>query len=289
MIFSKNKITFLSGAMGTEIQRRGCLTTLPLWSAKVLFEKPELVKEIHKDYIKAGADVITTNTFRTQRRTLRKVGLEKETERINKLAVQLATKAIEEAGADRKIWIAACTTTLEDCYRPNLVPAEKELEKEHREQAELLAGFGIDFFLIETMNTIAEAEVAACAARKTGKPFAISFVPDTSGDIFDGSSWKEAVEALAPLGPIAFLVNCARPEIITESIKKIKECTNIPFGGYGNGDGGPADKEGWEFKNKDDTELYVAEAAKWKKLGATIIGGCCGTNPEYTKRYVKIE
>src|SRR3989344_9335198 len=181
MKFNKEKIYYLEGAVGTEILRRGFPTKLPLWSAKVLFEKPELLKKIYIDYIKAGADIITTNTFRTQRRTLAKAGLEDETERINRLAVEIAVQARKESKVERPIYIAGCMTTLEDCYRPDLVPSQKELEKEHKEQANILSKTPIDFFILETFNSINEAVVAVRAVYNTGKPFIISFTANAQG------------------------------------------------------------------------------------------------------------
>ena len=122
MQFKKEKIYHLAGATGTEILRRGFPTKLPLWSAQVLFEKPELLEQIYLDYIEAGADIITTNTFRTQRRTLAKAGRAGETERINRLAVDIAVQARKKSKATRPIYIAGSITTLEDCYRPDLIP-----------------------------------------------------------------------------------------------------------------------------------------------------------------------
>ena len=131
MQFKKENLYYIEGAVGTEILRRGFPTKLPLWSAQVLFENPELLKNIYKDYIAAGADIITTNTFRTQRRTLEKVGKGNETENINRLAVDIAVDARKESSVDRPVYIAGCMTTLEDCYRPDLVPSQSDLEKEH--------------------------------------------------------------------------------------------------------------------------------------------------------------
>ena len=196
MDFSAKKLYFLAGGTGSEIFRRGFPTKLPLWSAQVLFDKPELLKDIYTDYIKAGADIITTNTFRTQRRTLAKAGLAHETERINRLAVDIAVRARKESGAKHHVLIAGCITTLEDCYRPDLIPSQKELEKEHAEQVQLLADTPIDFFILETFNSIREMAVAAEAVVATGKPFVASFTANVEGDILNGDTWEEAVKQL---------------------------------------------------------------------------------------------
>lgn len=288
MRFNKEKTYYLAGATGTEILRRGFPTELPLWSAKVLFEKPELLKRIYIDYINAGADIITTNTFRTQRRTFAKVGLAHETERINRLAVDIAVEARKEARANRPIYIAGSVTTLEDCYRPDLVPPRAALEKEHGEQARLLADTPIDFFLLETFNSIAEAVVAAKAVSKTKKPFAVSFTANKRGDILNGDTWDGAVKQLLPCNPFAILVNCVPETVATKALEKIRNSTDLPFGVYANGAGTADNKDGWRFSTADSIDKYIHSCSRWIALGATIIGGCCGTNPEYTRAYSRL-
>lgn len=289
MQFKKEKLYYLAGGTGTEIFRRGFPTKLPLWSAQVLFEKPELLKDIYLDYIKAGADIITTNTFRTQRRTLTKAGLAHETERINRLAVDIAVTARKESQATRPIYIAGCITTLEDCYRPDLVPSQPELEKEHREQVALLADTPIDFFLLETFNSIREASVAAKAATATGKPLAVSFTVNADGDILNGDQWGEAIRQLREYNPTAILVNCVPELVATRALEKIKNNTTLPFGAYANGAGEADNQNGWKFTDADHVDSYVHTCTRWIDLGATIIGGCCGTNPEYTRAYSRLK
>lgn len=289
MLFDQKKIYYLAGATGTEILRRGFPTELPLWSAKVLFEKPELLKQIYIDYINAGADIITTNTFRTQRRTLAKAGLAKETGRINRLAVEMAVQAREEANANRPIYVAGCMTTLEDCYRPDLIPTQQEMEQEHGEQAKLLSDTPIDFFLLETFNSIKEGVIAAKAVYATGKPFAVSFTANTSGDILNGDKWNEAVKQLTKFQPLAIMVNCVPAIIATKALNKIQNATSLPFGAYGNGSGEADTANGWKFSTADEIDNYCDQCEEWIRLGATIIGGCCGTNHEYTRVYSKLK
>ncbi|MBI2426936.1 MAG: homocysteine S-methyltransferase family protein [Candidatus Kerfeldbacteria bacterium] len=285
MKFTQNTTLILDGAMGTELQRRGIPTTLPLWSAHALFENPEVVKEIHKDYILAGADIITTNTFRTQRRTLAKAGHEDETEAINRLAVDLAVQARKETRSSRRVHIAGSMTTLEDCYAPDLVPDNTTCRREHAEQAQILAGTPIDFFLLETFNTVREARAAAEAVTRTGKPFAISFMTATNGHLLSGESLEDAIAAIDDLAPMAYLVNCQSPVTATRCILALSELTSVPFGAYANGVGHPDIHHGWVFANGTSAEKYAEAAREWKAIGASIIGGCCGTTPEYTKAY----
>ena len=292
MTIKKDKTYFLSGATGTEIQRRGFKTTLPLWSAKVLFEKPELLVDIYRDYIRAGADILTTNTFRTQRRNLAKAGLEPEIVRINKLATELAVRARESEPVGREIFIAGSMAPLEDCYRPDLVPTDAECVAEHAEQAAILADTPIDFFMLETFNTIREAEAAAKGVVATGKPFWVSFTTRADGVILSGESWEEAIERLSQFSPQAILVNCVPPEVATRALDLIIPTVkkhDFMFGAYANGAGVAGSAEGWDFKSQGSAiDTYVHECKTWRAKGALIIGGCCGTTPEYTTSYSRI-
>ncbi|MEK9139284.1 MAG: homocysteine S-methyltransferase family protein, partial [Bacteroidota bacterium] len=117
----------LDGAMGTELQRRGVDTGLPLWSANALMVHPEVILQIHKEYIEAGADIITTNTFRTTRRTFQRANLPDRSHALTKTALKLAQQA-RESFPDRQLLVAGSIAPVEDCYRPDLVPSEKEME-----------------------------------------------------------------------------------------------------------------------------------------------------------------
>src|SRR5262245_28162111 len=142
----------LDSAMGTELERRGARSQLPLWSAWALVEAPSLVLAIHRDDIEAGADILTANTFRTHRRSLQKGGKARRTEELTEQAVTLARRAAGES--PRPILVAGSLSPLEDCYRPDLVPEDGALWQEHGQQARLLAEAGVDLILAETHNTV---------------------------------------------------------------------------------------------------------------------------------------
>ena len=286
MNFEPNTTYIFDGAMGTELQRRAYHTTLPLWSAKALFDVPDLVQQIHQDYILAGADIIITDTFRTQRRTLAKAGLAHETERINELAVELAVKARDEVKVDRPIYIAASMTTLEDCYEVDLVPDDLALKREHTDQANIFDNTDIDFFLLETFNTIREVKAAAKAVYETGKPMMISFITNHKGDLLSGETLRDAVAVLDRFEPLAYMVNCISVSKADLALPKLKEATNRPVGVQANGDGHAGSDDGWVFdQTNSQLSEYCQACSRWKELGVQFIGGCCGTNPEYTQAY----
>lgn len=159
-------VLLLDGATGTELHRRGVPTTLPLWSAVGLIERPDVVRAIHADYAQAGADIIVANTFRTTRRTLRRAGWEGDVVALNNLACGLAREVAAEGRPGTLV--AGSIAPLEDCYSPWLSPPFTQALTEHREQAQLLAAAGVDVLMVETMPLAAEAEAALIAARETG-------------------------------------------------------------------------------------------------------------------------
>jgi len=270
----------LDAAMGTELQRRGADTRLPLWSARALVESPELVSAIHRDEIAAGAEVLTANTFRTHLRTLAKCGLGERSRELTALAIRLARQAAEAAG--REVFVAGSLSPLEDCYRPDLVPDDEALESEHRQQAESLAAAGVDAILLETHNTVRELAAAARAVRATGLPFVASMVTDASGRLLSGETVGDAARALEPVGPDAISINCVPARRLAADLEHLAAAApGVTLGAYGNL-GLPDDESGWRFADELSPQAYAAEARRWLAIGARLVGGCCGTTPAHT-------
>jgi S-methylmethionine-dependent homocysteine/selenocysteine methylase len=276
----------LDAAMGSDLNRRGLATRLPLWSALGLLERPELVRQIHRDNLLAGADIITTNTFRTTGRTLAKARIDPAlATELDAQAVRLADEArIESSRPDA--FIAGSVAPLEDCYSPVFeLPAEAALA-EHRAQARNLAAADVDLLMVETMPTSAEAAIALQAATETGLPATIGFVcdvPDARGPVrlISGETLAEAVARVLPLGPAAILVNCAPSPVITAALRELRVLTDLPFGGYANA-GHIADEVGWSPAGGMTGDEYALHVAEWLALGARVVGGCCGTHPVHT-------
>lgn len=281
MLASKSPL-ILDGAMGTELQRRGVDTGLPLWSANALIVHPEVVLQIHKDYLEAGADIITTNTFRTTRRTFRRANLPDRSLPLTKTAIALAHQAREEF-SNREILVAGSIAPLEDCYRPDLVPSDNELRGEHTELAYRLAEGGVDFILLETMNTMREAYAACKAAKGTGKEVVVSFICDAEGRLLGGESLSDAVRMISEQEPTAFSVNCVSPRHLKPSFDGLKSATGLPIAVYGNVGLPESDKHGWEFTRNVLEAEYERFAVEWVRNGASIVGGCCGTTPAYIR------
>ena len=276
------RVLVLDGATGTELTRRGVDTSLPLWSAGALRDKPDVVRAIHAEYVQAGADILVANTFRSNVRALRNAGLLDQGESLNRRAVDLAKEAADGASADRKhpVWIAASVAPVEDCYSPELVPDEKTLAEEHGRMLAWLAAAGADLIWVETMNTVREARAAARAASEAALPMVVSFVVMENGDLLSGEPLEEAIDAVEPFDPIALGLNCIPPAGVTRNLLRLRTATERPLVAYAHL-GNPEPITGWSFSQDVSPEAYAKEAARWIDMGARIIGGCCGTTPAH--------
>jgi homocysteine S-methyltransferase len=267
--------------MGTELQRRGINAGLPLWSAAALTADTEAVYQIHCDYIDAGADIITTDTFRTTRRTFLHAGREDRSAELTRTAAKLAQSA-RDARPGRTVLIAGSIAPLEDCYRPDLVPFGEDLIEEHAELASGLADAGVDFLLLETMGTLREAYVACTAAKATGKEVVVSFLCRRDGNLYGGDSLPEAVRRITELGPTAYSLNCISPRYLGRALGVLRSVTDLPIAVYANV-GVPGQERGEAFQTDVEIPDYVRHAGSWIDGGAKILGGCCGTTPAYIR------
>jgi len=277
----------MDGAMGTEILRRDSNTTLPLWSAEALLNNPKIIQQIHEDYIKAGAEIIITDTFRTTKRAFGKKRIAQKAKSATTLACRLAQAAIKRTKPNHTIYIAGSIAPLEDCYLPELTPPEKDLKREHLEYVKDLKAGGIDFLLIETMITLRETKAAVNAAKELAMPFAVSFCTNQKSDLLGGESLQEVIAIIERYDPLFIGVNCVSPESAARTLKKLKKITKYPISVYAQGDGIPNDDQGWEFIEEKNMKKYVKFAKEWINEGAQIIGGCCGTTPDYIEKIRK--
>lgn len=298
-------IILLDGAMGTEILQRGTPTTLPLWSAEALLTHPEVVQHIHEDYIKAGAEIIITDTFRTTRRafakqhTLQAVNealasrnaltgsqdqLAEQAHDATVLACQLVRQAIERVQPSHEVYIAGSMAPLEDCYSPELTPPADELWQEHVQYAQDLKTGGVDFLLLETMITLRETLAAIQAAQQVSLPFAVSFCANAHGQLLGGEPLEQVVKEIEKYDPLFLGVNCVSPAIATATLRILSSITRRPLSVYAQGDGMPDDNQGWLFIEENSIGNYMAQAKEWLAQGAQIIGGCCGTSPAYIEK-----
>ncbi len=268
----------LDGAVGTELNRRGVDTRLPLWSTWALIEAPEVLAAIHSDYVAAGAEVLTANTFRTHRRSLRKAEMGEQSAALTKQAVEIAREA---AGGHAGVWVAGSVAPLEDCYEPGLVPAASSLRDEHREIVTHLQQAGVDLFLVETMNSIREAVAATEAALEAGLPTIVGLVCGREPFLLSGEPVREAVGVLDSMGPDGIVINCTPTPDIRVSLREVMDHTELPTGAYGNV-GYVDEEQGWVNTDSVEPSAYARHAEGWLQMGARLIGSCCGTGPAHT-------
>lgn len=274
-------ILLLDGATGTELERRGVDTGLPLWSASAIIDAPDVLKTIHISYLDNGADAIITNTFRTHERSLAKGGIGDQAESMTVDAVKIACAARDEVKPQALVF--GSVAPLEDCYRPDLVPNTDACRSEHRQMIRHLVDAGVDIVLIETMCSAREAMAAVEAAKDLCPDnWAISFclaAVDEPGVLLDGSSLCDLLPELT--GAQFIGINCVAATSMGIQVKNIRSMLSEDsvLAAYGNV--GHVDHErGWVNTDTIRPTEYAKQAMNWIESGASIVGGCCGTTPE---------
>jgi S-methylmethionine-dependent homocysteine/selenocysteine methylase len=274
-------ITLLDGGMGTELRARGVEVpdhTTSIWSAKALLADPQAIVAVHRDYIEAGAEVITINNYMLTPPLLEREGWADQLEELTLLAVELAERARDDLGAS--VRIAGSLPPLETSYR-----ADEDILDTYRRIAAILAP-RVEILLCETMASGREALAAATAATETGGETWLSWtmqghVPDR---LPSGEALPEVFAMVASLPIAAYLVNCCAANFITRSMPVLRGLTEAPIGGYANAVNfdteaeDPDDKRAW---TRLDPTAYAAEVGKWIEAGATLVGGCCSTRPAH--------
>jgi len=280
-------LILLDGSMGQELINRNASGQGVLWSAKALFDAPEAVMAVHEDYIRAGADIITTNSYACIRNNFEPEGLLSRLGEMNRLAAELAQRARDNCG--KPVLIAGSMGPQNGSYRPDLVGSYEETEALYREQAEFLAPH-VDFFICETLSCLLEARAAVTAAVSTGKPVWLSWSIEDTGaaKLRSGESLREAWEDIADSGVSAVLLNCSPPEAIGKVLPELVSFCDLPVGAYANAFTPIPEK--WDFHGEESIppsrtdvtpQAYADHAAGWVAAGARIIGGCCEVGPAH--------
>jgi S-methylmethionine-dependent homocysteine/selenocysteine methylase len=275
-------VLLLDGATGTELGRRGVDISLPLWSARAIIDAPRVLEAVHRDYLEAGADIVTACTFRTHRRSLAKAGLGGQARELTQRAVEIALRARD--AVNPRAWVVGSVAPLEDCYRPELAPPFEQCACEHREMIVNLLDAGVDGILIETQNTLREAAAASAQAIELVKHPAcwmISFCTRSDGPpniLLSGETPTDVLPSLA--GAFSVGVNCAAAPAIESQVKLLRmlvpPATRVSA--YANVGRASAAGE-WIATDAVDPNVYAQHAARWIAAGASIVGGCCGTTP----------
>jgi S-methylmethionine-dependent homocysteine/selenocysteine methylase len=277
-------VVLLDGAMGAELRSRGVHVRdykSSLWSALACVEAPDAVVQLHRDYVDAGADIITVNNYAVTPVLLAREGLEQEFERLTLKAVECAVAA--RATSQRPVRLAGSLPPLNTTFAASLVGGFDANVAQYRRIVEVLNPH-VDLYLCETLSTAQEARAAAVAAQESGKPFMVSWTIDRAGErLRGGDSLAAAVQALEGLTAAALLVNCTSCNAVTAAMPRLRVLTDLPIGGYANPtlDEPEGDEPEYEVADPIAPDAYAAVASGWKASGATLVGGCCGTSPAF--------
>lgn len=280
------QIMLKDGGTGQELLRRSSMKPHPLWSAKVLMEEPEIVQAVHEDFLRAGAKVLTLNTYSTTPERLAREGAAEMFRPLQQRAIDLAHAAREAAGASGTR-IAACLSPLHGSYRPDMAISVAELLPLYAEIIEAQAEAS-DLVLAETLSALSEIEAATRAALDTGLPtwVAVTLRDDGSPTLRSGEPLSEAVALLKDLAPTGIMLNCSKPEVISGNLHLLAKA-GLPFGAYGNGFtgidslaiGGTADV--LAARTDLTPDAYASFAMGWVAAGARFVGGCCEVGPDH--------
>ncbi|MFQ6673576.1 MAG: homocysteine S-methyltransferase family protein [Fidelibacterota bacterium] len=278
----------LDGAMGTELIRRGVDVSLPLWSAAVLETDPECVLGIHREYVAAGARVLTANTFRTTTRTFLNVTGDPGKAALRARGATLKAVEVAKEAAGEAVFVAGSIAPLEDCYSPELFPGSEAAYEEFLQQGRWLVEGGVDLLLLETMVRLDEAEEALKATRTLRCPRWISFVVRDESHLLGGDDLAQAVRASEKLGATAVLINCSNLETTLRAAETLLSSSGgLAAGIYPNLGRSMPSKEG-NIEAVTSMAEFLRGIHRAIDLGITIVGSCCGSRPEHTRNLRRV-
>lgn len=272
----------LDGATGSNLQKRGMPTGV--CPEEWILENRDILKGLQMEYINAGSDVLYAPTFSGNRLKLEEYGLADNIADINKRLVDISRDAINEANADRKVYIAGdITMTGRQVYPIGNLMFE-ELIDIYKEQIQCLCEAGVDFLAVETMMSLQECRAAVIAAKETcNLPVMVTLTFNEDGRTLYGTNPATAALVLSALGVDAVGVNCSTgPDKMADIIKQMTQYTDIPIAAKPNAGLPQLDENGTTVYDMGPDE-FAEGMLSLIEAGADIVGGCCGTTPEHIK------
>lgn len=269
-----SKPLVLDGAMGSYLQQKGFIPDDKLWMTKLISMNPEEIIKVHKEYIEAGADIITTNTFRTNPSAFESSGISYPDDYVDQ-AVELAKSSV----LGRDIFIAGSNAPAEDCYQKQRTLSNSKLEVNHKNHIDLLIVNGVHFIINETQSHFDEIEIICEHCSNSNIPFVISLYLDSSLSILSGESLGSVLSFILEYAPLAIGINCISSEVFNHILEL--EHFNFNWGFYLNcGAGSPTDKN---VSCGVSPTNYLKNVQKSLIKQPSFIGSCCGSNPSHTK------
>ncbi|MGB0387697.1 MAG: homocysteine S-methyltransferase family protein [Ardenticatenaceae bacterium] len=293
---NNGEVLILDGGTGTELERVGAPMHSGVWCAAAIGSHPHLVRQVHENYIAAGADIITTNTYASGRHALAKSGLEDHFVEWNTKAVALAHEARERMAVDRPIYIAGSIAPYDNWGDYDAAT----MRASYREQAELLADANVDFLTLEMLGTDVDNTIMAIEeASRTDLPIWVGLScldHPTSNTLYLGvregtASVSQFFREYEPFGPAIQRIMAAGGSVLSmmhseihmgqAALAVMRENFAGPLGIYPNA--GYWQRPNWTFVESISPDFYWTEAQKWLESGAQVIGGCCGIGPEHIR------
>lgn len=277
-----SRVLLCDGAMGTMLYGKGvfinrCFESLTLSDAA-------LVREVHAEYVRAGADVLETNTFGANRLKLRAFGLGNRVAELNAEAARLARESVAMAGGDERVFVAGAIGPLGVRVEPWGKLGIDEATELFREQASALAAGGVDLFMLETFRDPAEIQAAIAAVRSvSGLPIVAQMTTDEDGQTPDGAPVDACAAALVAAGADVVGLNCSvGPAPMLETLERMAQTVSVPLSAQPNA-GRPRDIEGRNLY-LSSPDYLASYARRFVELGVRLVGGCCGTTPEHIRQ-----
>ena len=291
-------VLVLDGALATELERRGCDLRDPLWSAKVLIEAPDRIRQVHWDYFQAGADCATTASYQASVEGFMRRGLSHaEALELLRRSVRLAMEARDafwrdpahRIGRSRPLVAASVGpygAFLADGseYRGDYGLSEQELMDFHRPRMAVLLEAGADLLACETIPCFIEARALVRLLAEFPDASAwISFSARDEAHLWHGERLAECAAWLDDQPQVAAVgVNCTAPRYLPALIEAARAVTGKPIVVYPNsGETYDPERRGWS--GVSDAEAFAIEARRWYASGARLIGGCCRTTPDHIR------
>ena len=272
-----DRVLVCDGAMGSMLYDRGVFVNQSFEALNLT--RPELVVDVHRAYVVAGADIIETNTFGANREKLGGFGLTDRLAAINIAGARLARQATGPRG-----YVAGAIGPLGVRVGPAGSTTVETAESRFTEQAAALVEGGVDLLLLETFGEVVELEAAVRAVRRlSALPVVAQMATDEDGLSVDGVTPERFAAALSAQGATIVGVNCgAGPAATLESVERMGEATDAPLSAQPNA-GGPKEVEGRRLM-LSSPEFLASYARRYVDVGVGLVGGCCGTTPDHIAR-----
>lgn len=288
-----SQLRVLDGGLATELERRGCNISGPLWSARVLDEAPEAIRQLHLDYLRAGADCISTASYQVS--TIGYAELGRPTADAAcaiKRSVEIASEArtIYRRESNRSVFVALSLGPYGAAlhngaeFHGQYGIGFKELVAFHAESLEIASAAPADLIALETVPSLEEAQAILEALRQVPTARAwLSFTCRDAEHVAHGERLTECAELADRADQIlAVGVNCTHPKFVTNLVAQAKSATEKPIFVY------PNSGESWNaatrrWTGKSDPADYGLLAAEWFRGGAHAVGGCCRTGPDHIR------